>query len=176
MKPKASDVQSAQQVPDTTTKLPATIDRKAVRKTAAKAGRVTGKLAIACRRIVHEGEELDEAAHAAGLTTRTLRLALAKPHVIAWVKAEREVFRAYVSSQIIHRAKQIIDHGRNENARVAAMKFVEQIGDDAPASSAQSAPGMVIVVVNQAPGASVSATVEHKPMQIIDNATGLNRE
>jgi hypothetical protein len=176
VKPKASDVQSAQQVPDTTTKLPAAIDRKAVRKTAAKAGRVTGKLAIACRRIVHEGEELDEAAHAADLTTRTLRLALAKPHVIAWVKAEREVFRAYVSAQNIHHAKKMRDTSGNAMAKLGAMKLIEQIGDDAPASSAQSAPGMVIVVVNQAPGASVSATVEHKPMQIIDNATGLNRE
>jgi hypothetical protein len=99
--------------------------------------------------IVWEGQELDQAAKTANLTTFQVRQALARPHVIAWVKQEREVFRAHVSAQNIHRAKQLRDESGNAMAQLGAMKFIEQIGDEPGAGSVQQrAPGMVIVVMN----------------------------
>lgn len=128
--------------------------------------RVKGKLVEACRAIVRQGQSLDEAARTAGLTTRSVRLALEKPHVIAFLKAEREVFRAYISAQNIHRAAEIRDSAGNAMARLGAIKVIEQLGDDnAGGSSTSRAPGVMIVI--GAPAVSVTAherTIEPKPL------------
>jgi hypothetical protein len=132
-------------------------------QTASRPLRVTGKLAIACKRIVWEGEELDIAAKAAGLTTRTLRLALERPHVISWIRAQREVFRAHVSAQNIHRAKKMRDESDNQMAALGAMKLIEQIGDQsAPGAQQPASPGLVIVVMGNAAQPSTDPKViEH---------------
>lgn len=117
------------------------------KRDASRPGRVTGKLVVALKRIIELGEELDEAAKEAGLTTHAVRLALQRPHVIQWMKAQREVFRAYVCAQNIHHAKDLRDNGRNETARVQAMRFIEQLSDEPQAQSGGvRSPGFVIVV------------------------------
>lgn len=104
------------------------------------------KLKVACQRIVWEGEDLDVAAKYAGLTTRTLRLALERQHVQQFIKREREVFRAHISAQNIHHARRLRD-GTNAMASLGAMRFIEQLGDEQTAGGARvSAPGIVIVV------------------------------
>jgi hypothetical protein len=139
-------------------------------RTAAKTGRVAGKLLVALKRIVWQGEELDQAAQAAGLTTYQVREALSKPHVIAHVKAEREVFRAHVSAQNIHRAKEMRDTSENAMAQLGAMKFIEQIGDEQHGSSAGiRSPGFVIVVnTGSAPDVPTTISTSYKDVSVVE--------
>jgi len=129
---------------------------------------VRGKLAVALRTIIHEGQDIAPAAERAGMTGHAVRCALAKPHVIAWMKQEREVFRAYVSAQNIHRAKEMRDTSGNAMAQLGAMKLIEQIGDEQMRSPAsQQRAGMVVVVVNAgqstAAASPAAVTIDHEP-------------
>lgn len=134
------------------------------RKTASKPGKVTGKLAVACKRIVWEGEELDAAAKAAGLTTRAVRLALERPHVIAFVKAERDVFRAHVSAQNIHRLKELRDGSANAMAKLGAIRTIESLDSDAPAGGMARTPGITIVIGSASPLTAQQRSIDHNPL------------
>ena len=67
------------------------------------------------------------------------------------------MFRAYLSAQNFHFAAAIRATGRNEQARINAMRFIEQIDDERVVSAQQSAPGVVIII--GAPPAQVSRTI-----------------
>jgi len=54
---------------------------------------VTVKVADACRALVFEGLDLQQAAAKTGLTTRALRLALEKPGVLAYLRNWKFVTR-----------------------------------------------------------------------------------
>lgn len=124
---------------------------------------VRGKLAIALRSIIHEGQEIPQAAKLAGITGNCIRLALAKPHVIQWMRNEREVFRAYVSAQNIHYARELRNSSDNGMVRLGAIKVIEQIGDEQHGSAAGvRSPGFVIVV-NNAPNVA-PPTIDVTPM------------
>jgi hypothetical protein len=114
-----------------------------------KQARLSPKLQSAVAAIVEFGQELDEAAATAGMTTHALRVALARPHVIAAVRAAREVFHAYVRAQNIHHARQMRNTGKNEMARLGAMRLIEGDGDQQQRGSAANAPpGVTIRIVN----------------------------
>jgi hypothetical protein len=136
-------------------------------KTASRPKRVTGKLHEACMRIIELGEEDDQAAKAVGLRTRTVRLARQKPHVIAWMKQQREVFRAHVSAQNIFHARKMRNESTNEMAKLGAMKLIEQIGDDPEAARGRVAsPGIVILVGGDATAPQPpTVTIEAVPYQ-----------
>jgi|ERR1041385_2506016 hypothetical protein len=113
---------------------------------------VKGKLKVAIELIVFEGKALDEAAKGAGLTTYTLRQALGKAHVIAHLKARREVLRASICGSNILRLGQIRDAADNMPA-IQAIRTLEDL-DAAPAtagSGASASPGITIRIINQAP-------------------------
>jgi len=134
-------------------------NRQIARREASKPGRVTGKLRQACDAMIYEGMQLDEAAHAIGFPIRRLRLALSRPHVLAYLRQEREVLRASMSGANILTLAEIRRNSRNDNARVNAVKALEQMGDDQTQrnSNAFRAPGMVIQIVN------TSAVTAHLP-------------
>lgn len=118
--------------------------------------RVAGKLVIALQAIVREGQDLQQAAQAAGLTTHTLRRALEKPHVIAYLKAQKDVFRAYISGQNIHRLAEIRDASGNAMAKLGAIKLLEQVDEhDQRSSAGARSPGVVIIV-----GSKADVTIE----------------
>lgn len=140
-------------------------------KTRSAPRRVTGKLLVACKSIVWQGYELDRAAKHAGLTTRSLRLALERPHVITFMKTEREVFRAYVSAQNIHHAVKMRNGAGNAMARLGAMKFIEQLGDDPQASAGRaSAAGFVVMVVD-ARSAHMAQERQNEAKPLIEHAS-----
>lgn len=128
--------------------------------------RVTGQLAVALKAIAWDGAELHEAAQAAGMKTRNLRLALEKRHVLAFLKEQREVFRSYVSAQNIRHAKELRDTSKNAMARLGAMKYIDNVADEATISAARArAPGVVIVIGD--PAAAHTAhmrQIEPKPL------------
>jgi len=111
--------------------------------------RVTGKLKVACNLLAYEGLPFNEAAQQAGLSVHAMRLALQRPHVIAYLKAQREVLRASMSGRNILTLAAVRDQTDNQMARVNAVKALEQIGDEPSArSGASSMPGLVIQIVN----------------------------
>lgn len=116
---------------------------------------VRGKLFNAIELIVFQGMSLDEAAEQAGLTTYALRNAFAKQHVLAHLKARREVLRAAASGKNILRLTEIRDAADNMPA-VNAIKLLEELGDDHSqrGSGASASPGVtirVVTVVQSAP-------------------------
>ena len=121
--------------------------------------RVQGKLKRACNLIVREGKALDEAAKAVGLTTRTLRLAFERPHVLTYLKAQKQVFREYISSQNIQRLAEIRDNSGNSMAKLGAIKLIEQVDDNhAGGSTASRMPGVLIVIGDKAIQAAALST------------------
>lgn len=133
-------------------------------KTASKPRQVTGKLAIACKAIVWEGQDLEVAAKAAGLTTRNLRLALERRHVIAFLKEQREVFRSYISAQNIHHAKDLRNKAGNAMAKLGAMKYIDNVADEPSSASANRMPGLVVNIISDGSHTAHIREIEAKPL------------
>jgi hypothetical protein len=112
---------------------------------------VTGKLKAALDAMVWEGLKRNDAAKAAGLAESSLRFALRKPHVLAYYRAECDALRNSIKARNLHRLDTIADDSKNDQARVAAIKVIEQISDVADQhqrpGEAQS-PGVVIQIIN----------------------------
>ena len=114
------------------------------------APRVQRKLRTAIELMVHEGLQMHEAAQRAGTTTRTVREAFAKPHVIQFMRKERQVLLASARARNIPRLVEIRDAADNMPA-VQAIKLLEEMGEDrqfggAAGQIAQSHPGVTIVI------------------------------
>lgn len=154
-----------QQVPTTMSEqaLTTTTTRQAAQaKTASKPLAVTGKLKQAVDLMIETGAHWDDAAVQAGLTVRTMRLALERPHVLAHLKAAREVFRVRASAANIHRLTQIRDAADNMPA-VNAIKALEQMSDEPGANpAAVRAPGVVIVIGGPIERHNVGVSVDSK--------------
>ncbi len=116
---------------------------------------VTGKLKAALEAMVWEGLKRDDAAAKAGLASASLRFALRKPHVLAFYRNECDALRESVRTRNIHRLDGIADTSRNDMAKVAAVKAIEQIADQADEKRAkpggQQTPGLQIIIVQHAP-------------------------
>jgi hypothetical protein len=149
------------------TELPAT------RQAAAIPGRsrrnaVTGKLKAALDAMVWEGLKRTEAAQKAGLADSSLRFALRKPHVLAYFRAETAALRENLRARNLHRLDNIADTSKNDMAKVASIKVLEQIADVADQHSRlgdNQSPGVVIVI--QQP-AAVPAPNHGPPMITIE--------
>jgi hypothetical protein len=92
----------------------------------------------------------NEAAAKAGLNVLTIRLALQRPHVLAYYREQREVLRARESPANIHRLCEIRDAADNMPA-VNAIRALEQIGGDEQTNRPNTpSPGISIRIVNVA--------------------------
>jgi hypothetical protein len=115
-------------------------------------GAVTGKLRTALDLMVWEGLKRQEAAEKAGLADSSLRFALRKPHVLQHYRAECTSLRESVRARNVHRLDGIADTSKNDMARVASIKALEQIADQADergqGRGAAILPGLQIVIVN----------------------------
>jgi hypothetical protein len=131
--------------------------------------KVTGKLRTALDLMVWHGERRADAAAKAGLADSSLRFALRKPHVLAYYRAEVNALRMSLRARNLHRLDGIADNSKNDMAKVASIKVLEQIADGAeqhnrPGES--QSPGVCIVIVQPAPQASISPgmiTIEPAP-------------
>jgi len=138
-------------------------------ETASKPGKVTGKLAIAIDLMIEDGISWDKAALQAGLTVRSMRLALERPHVIKHLKQRRDVFRTSVCASNIHRLAKIRDAAENMPA-VNAIKELERLGEDnrVGSGSGMVPPGITIVVVAPTNGTPLTQAAP----RIINNDDG----
>ena len=117
--------------------------------------RITKRIREAIDVMVERGLDFQAAAHEAKLTTRHMRMQLAKPHVIAYYREQCQVFRASTTARNIHRLCEIRDAADNMPA-VNAIKTLEQLDAEAVARPAgQISPGIVIRFVTQASPAPI---------------------
>lgn len=96
-----------------------------------KAGGVSGRLKAALDDMTWNGTPWDEAARKANLTVRAMRLALQRPHVLKYLRAQRGVLLAQASAQNFHRLEALRDQDENKNAAVAAARTLEGLANEA---------------------------------------------
>jgi hypothetical protein len=127
---------------------------------------VKGKLKRALDRVVDEGMDPYEAARAEGLLARSMRKALAKAHVLQYLRQARVVLREQARAQNIHHMIEMRRSSPNEMARLGAMKLIESEDDSYRTTNAHAAlvPGLVIQILrdSRAPTEPMR-TVEHIP-------------
>ena len=114
--------------------------------------RIQGKLKAALDKMVWEGLEYADAAKEVKFSVASMRKAFSRPHVLAYVRAERQVLRESLSPRNIHRLREIRDAADNMPA-IQAIRTLEQLGDEthAAASGATHSPGITIRIINHAP-------------------------
>lgn len=115
----------------------------------AKRLEIRGKLKAALDAMVWDGLELAEAARNFKMSTFGVRKALAKPHVQAYLKSEKQVLRESLSARNIRRLGEIRDAADNMPA-IQAIRTLEGMGDDQPGASsgASASPGITIRILN----------------------------
>jgi hypothetical protein len=93
--------------------------------------RVTGKLKAVCDAMVWEGLRWDTAALKLNFRTRSMRLAMQRPHVLRYIAAQRRVLLAQSSGQNLHRLGELRDQNSNPAAAVQAARALEGLAIEA---------------------------------------------
>jgi hypothetical protein len=105
-----------------------TQQRAAVGKTVA--GGVSGRLKAALDDMTWNGTPWEEAARKANLTVRAMRLAMKRPAVLKYLRAERGILLASASAQNLHALQRIRDQGDNRAAAVQAARTLETLASE----------------------------------------------
>lgn len=109
---------------------------------------VRGKLVKAIRYMIEGGgHDFAEAARVADMHAASIRNAFQKPHVIAYVRQQTQVFRTAVCTKNVSRLAELRDQDDNRSAAVQAVRALERLSEvDEARPSSHEAPGLVIVV------------------------------
>jgi hypothetical protein len=126
--------------------------------------RITVRVKRAVDAIVEQGMPYDQAARLVGLSTYALRLALGKPHVLAYLRAQLQVLRGAREPRNFHRLCEIADAQDNMPA-VQALRTLEMLGDEQTSKPNAPSPGVVIRIVNVA---QLPPATDIKAPRIID--------
>jgi hypothetical protein len=118
--------------------------------------RITKRVKDAINAMVVDKQRWDDAAIAVGLSTRAMRLALEKPHVIQYLRKQLDVSRGARAVANFHRLCEIADCENNMPA-VNAIKALEQISDEPTNKTQQPSAGVTIRIVN------VATQPQHEP-------------
>lgn len=118
----------------------------------AKPDPINPKVAAAIKAVIHDGETLQAAAEANGITTHKLRSAFDKPHVLKFVRAERNVRLEGIRLSSLNELERI---RRGEGmAAIAAIKFMEEMagerGKALDPDKRDATPGVTIVIQSAA--------------------------
>lgn len=127
-----------------------------------------GKLRESIEIAITEGLDWPEAATRGGLTTRAMRKALNKPHVLRFIRERRALFRAEISTKNEHRLAAIRDQDDNKMASLGAIKVIEQLERDEgekPTLNRNITPGVVVVINanRSAPAIDCNQLIEINP-------------
>ena len=109
--------------------------------------RITPRVKDAIDAMVERGIDMQQAAAETGLTTRAIRLAFDRPHVLAYYRAQCQVLRTAHRARNIHRLAEIRDADNNMPA-VNAIKALEQLADTQTERTTHASPGVTIRIVN----------------------------
>jgi hypothetical protein len=136
------------------------------RRDRSASGRVTGRLRHALDAMIWENLTDNEAAVKFKISVQAIRLALKRPHVLAYLKQQRQVLHAREFARNSHALIEVRDQKANQMARVAAVRALEQSDAQAMPFIGKPAPGFVIVVNTQGaapptPPAPMVRIIEH---------------
>ena len=140
--------------------------------------KVAGKLATALIAMIETPTTFVEACQSAGILPASVRSALEKPHVKAWIRQQRQMRLERALLGNISELERIREG--DGAAAVSAIKLLEEMaGDKAQAAStvAASTPGVTINIVNglaSLPGQTIegqSVHIEAQPLDAGDSAT-----
>ena len=112
---------------------------------------LTPRVRRAIELMIWEAKPCNEAAAEVGLTTRAMHLALQKPKVLAYLKAQQQVLRSSEGPASIHRIRTIRDAAENKPALDAALYFLQDDEQQQRQSGVSASPGVTIriVTINQ---------------------------
>jgi hypothetical protein len=129
--------------------------------------RITKRVKDAIDAIVERGIAYNEAAAESGLTTRTMRLALERPHVLAYLRQQLKVLRDARGPRNFHRLCAIADAADNLPA-VHAIRALELLSEEATVRRSDiPTPGVVLNIIHaSSPARSIDVTPA--PVRIID--------
>jgi hypothetical protein len=108
--------------------------------------KIQPQLKSALDKIVWQGMDPFEAAQSVGMNSRSMRKALERPHVLAYLQSQRAAFRASLQASNMHFARDIRENSENDAARVRCLQYID--GDklhEAPPGRAPT-PGVVVHV------------------------------
>jgi hypothetical protein len=135
---------------------------------------LTPRVRSACDAMVWDGLPFDDAAVKSGLTVRAMRLALAKPAVVQYLKQQQQVLRGSEGPRSIHRIREIRDAAENKPALDAALWFVTEDAQQQRGSGQQSPPGVTIRIVNVMQAEHASAprpvTIDANPVPTLPDS------
>jgi hypothetical protein len=127
---------------------------------------VSGKLKVALDAMLFDAASRSDAAKTAGMTDHSLRAALRKAHVSAYYNRGLQVLRQSERARNISALAEVRDQTGNAMARVAAVKALEQLSDEADRTPAGpvTVPGLTILIVNApAPRLPAPFTIDVTP-------------
>ena len=147
-----------------------------------RVNRIQGKLKATLDVMVWDALELVDACRQTGFSPAAMRNALQRPHVLAYLRNERQVLRASLSPRNLHRLAEIRDAADNMPA-VQAIRLLEELGDEQLQrnTGTSHSPGVTIRVINVA--APVQADARQRviagtahapdhPSQLLDGTGG----
>jgi hypothetical protein len=124
--------------------------------------RITRRVKDAIDAIVERGIAYNEAAAESGLTTRAMRLALERPHVLSYLKQQLKVLRDARAPRNFHRLCAIADAAENLPA-VHAIRALELLSEEQTSRRSDSpTPGVVLNII------ASPAPIDTPKPQIID--------
>lgn len=132
--------------------------------------RITQKLRDAIDLMVFDGVTYDAAALKVGLTVRNMRMALGRPHVLKYLRAQKQAMRKAACAANVLRLVQLRDQDENRNAAVKAIQVLEYVPEETSRAggTAQTA-GIVIQIVNAPPprergGVTIDVDSKREPL------------
>jgi len=97
----------------------------AVKAGKAPALKVTGRLRTAIEAMVFEGATRPEAAEIAGMQDKSLRSALTKSHVLAYLNEQMEVLRTGARPKALNRIINLVDKSGSDRVRLDAARYID---------------------------------------------------
>jgi hypothetical protein len=141
-----------------------------------RAKRVTGKLKAAIDLMIWEGKPWNEAAMTLKYSTRSMRLALEKPHVIKYLRAQRGIRLAQMSGENLQALQNARDQQSNPAASVQAARALEALAFDGDGGGGQRMGGARsgwIIDLSEPTPAGLVIHVVHPTQASADAAAGM---
>ena len=132
--------------------------------------RITRRVKDGIDAMVEQGLDYQRAAAHVGMSTYRFRLALEKPHVQAYYRAQCQVLRASTTARNIHRLCEIRDAENNMPA-VNAIKALEGISDEQTNNKQTTSPGVTIRIVN----VTATPTQHHTSQELPNNQLNIEQ-
>jgi hypothetical protein len=130
--------------------------------------RLSAKLQQALDAMVWEGLSFAEAARSANMNAASMRKALERNHVQAYLRQQRQVFRASLVDEATFRMRALSRQDENKAAAFSATsKLMSESDQEHSSSNQRHAPGLVVQIINSHALPS-NTVIEHKQAQVID--------